>query len=135
MAKIHSYYISNAKNQFQYYGNLLSNDEIQDQVIFATQNLTDLQEITNEDEFEAILLEDEDIVKPELAKELVEEEELRRILAIEVCVNLSNQMFVDNKIQVDSEINDFFDDMEDNNNNNTDFNVEDLINQALDSDD
>jgi len=134
MAKIHSYYVSNAKNQLQYYGNLLTNEEIQDQVIYATQNLTELQEITDEDSFESILLEDEDNIEPQLAENLVTEEELRRVLAIEVCVDLSNQMFVDHEIQVESEINEFFDDLGGNNNNNNNFNVEDLINQALGDD-
>src|SRR3954470_17504821 len=108
MAKIHSYYVSNAKNQLQYYGNLLSDNEVQNQVIFATQNLTNFQEIDDDNEFETILLNDENNMEPQLAKVLVDNEEMRRVLAIEVCVDLSNQMFIDNKIQVNSKINDFF---------------------------
>jgi hypothetical protein len=77
MAKIHSYYVSNAKNQLQYYGNLLSDNEVQNQIIYATQNLTDFQEINDDDEFDTILLDDEDNIEPQLAKELVNEEELR----------------------------------------------------------
>ena len=63
MAKIHSYYVSNAKNQLQYYGNLLSDIEVQNQVIYATQNLTDFQEIDEDDEFDSILLNDKNNMK------------------------------------------------------------------------
>jgi hypothetical protein len=134
MAKIYSYYVSNAKNHLQYYGSLLSSDEIQNQVIYAIQNLTDLQEIIDDDSFEAILLDDKDNIEPQLAKDLVNEEELKRVLEIEVCVDLSNQIFIENNVQIDSEIDNIFDNLDSSSGSsgNINFNVEDLINQVLD---
>jgi hypothetical protein len=133
MAKIHSYYISNAKNQLQYYGNLLSENEIQDQVIFATQNLTDFQEIQDEDSLDMFLLDEEYNDKLELVRELVDENELNRVLEIEVYVDLSNQIFIDNEISINSENNNFMEDF--GNNINSNFNIEDLVNQAFEEPD
>ena len=97
------------------------------------QNLTDLQEIIDDDSFEAILLDDKDNMEPQLAKDLINEEELRRVLEIEVCVDLSNQIFIENDVQIDSEINNIFDNLDSSSGSggNTNFNVEDLINQVL----
>jgi hypothetical protein len=132
MAKIHFYYISNAKEQLQYYGNLLSDEEVQNHVIYATQNLTDFQEFQEESFLESSLLDEEEEIIPQLAKELVNEEELKRILEIEVCVDLSNQVFIDNDLYVNvNDNNEFVEEFVESENRN--FNVEDLINQAFEN--
>jgi hypothetical protein len=42
-------------------------------------------------------------------------------------------MFIDNNVSIDSDINDFFDNLDSNSNSNNNFNIEDLINQAFDN--
>ena len=128
MAKIHSYYISNAKNQLQYYGNLLSEKEVQDQVIFATQNLNNFQELEKEEEdnLELLLFDKEEEIIPQVAKEIIEEEELKRILQIEVYANLSNNIFTENENYINIEDNEVMEEF--NENENKEFNLEELIN-------
>jgi hAT family C-terminal dimerisation region len=127
MAKIHSYYITNAKNQLEYYGNLLSDDKIQDQVLYATQNLTNLNEIQEE-----ILFDDDFIIEDnesQYAKVLVDEEELNWVLEIEVCVDLSNQIFNSN-----NNISYIENEMEQINENfigNINYNLTDVVDRAL----
>ena len=107
MAKIHSYYISNAKSQLQYYGNLLSEEEVQNHVIFATQNLNNFQEFEEENVLEVLLSNEDEETNPQLAREIVEKEELKRILQIEVYINLLNHVFIDNKNYTNIEENKF----------------------------
>ena len=126
MAKIHSYYITNAKNQLEYYGNLLSDSEIQNQILYATQNLTNLEEIQEE-----VLFNDNFIIEDnesQYARVLVDEEELNRILEIEVCVDLSNQIFSNNNISYikneKEQINEYFI-------GNVNYNLTDVVDRAL----
>ena len=81
---------------------------------------------------ESSLLDEEEKIIPQLAKELVNEEELKRILEIEVCVDLSNQVFIDNDLYVNvDDNNEFVEEFVESGNRN--FNVEDLINQAFEN--
>ena len=129
MAKIHSYYISNAKSQLEYYGNHLLDNEIQDQVLYATRNLTNFQEIQEEE----VLLDDDflneynEVEEPQYAKVLIDEEELNRVLAIEVCVDLSNQVFSENNLYIESEKEQIIEEFT----GNTNYNLTDVIDKAL----
>ena len=131
MAKIHSYYISNAKNQLQYYRNLLSEEEVQDQVIFTTQNLNNFQELEEESVLELLLSDEYEEIIPQVAKEIVGEEELKRILQIEVYIDFFNHVFTENENYINIEENEFMEKFSED--ENWEFNLEELINQVFDS--
>jgi hypothetical protein len=131
MAKIHSYYISNAKSQLEYYGNLLSDEEVQNQVLYATRNFKNFQEIQEEEEEvllnDNLINEDNEIEEPQYARVLVDEEELKRVLAIEVCIDLSNQIFHENNLYIESEKESIIEEFT----GNIDYNLTDIIDKAL----
>jgi len=132
MARIHSYYISNSKNQLQYFGQELTSEQIEAQVVNATYHLTNSNEIEEDVPF-ASLSDDGDDELPQDSRTFVSEEELRHVLQLETYVIISNQVFVSNlvNIQDDDSNNNNDDDYVENYIGDTDYNVNILVDDIL----
>jgi hypothetical protein len=131
MARIHSYYISNSKNQLQYFGQELTSEQIEAQVLNATHHLTNSNEIEEDAPF-ASLSDDEDSEFNEPLQDtrtLVGEEELSRILQVEAYVIISDQTFVGNSVNISDNNNN--EDYVENYIGNTNYNVNSLIDDIL----
>jgi hypothetical protein len=87
-------------------------------VIFVTQNLNNFQEFEEENVLEILLSNEDEETNPQLAREIVGEEELKRILQIEVCVDLSNHVFIDNENPTNIEEKEFLEEFDEDGNGN-----------------
>ncbi|CAG8644171.1 337_t:CDS:2, partial [Diversispora eburnea] len=142
MARIHSYYISNVKKHLTYFGQDLSDEEIE-HYLFNYINSVDSDD--EERIFEEILLENEsdDELDSELLQntqntgELISEEELNTVLKlnVEVYVEISDESFTNNRSLYCDESN-----ITNNTENtmesfisNEEYNVNELVDNLLDS--
>ncbi|CAH1765296.1 10902_t:CDS:2 [Entrophospora sp. SA101] len=125
-------YISNSKNLLQYFGQELTSEQIEAQVVNATYHLTNSNEIEEDVPF-ASLSDDGDDELPQDSRTFVSEEELRHVLQLETYVIISNQVFVSNlvNIQDDDSNNNNNDDYVENYIGDTDYNVNILVDDIL----
>ena len=130
MARIHSYYISNSKNQLQYFGQELTSEQIEAQVVNATYHLTNPNEIEEDIPF-ASLSDDGDDEPPQDSRTFVSEEELTRVLQLEAYVIISDQTFVSNIVNIQNDDNNNDDDYVENYIGDTNYNVNLLVDDIL----
>ena len=96
-----------------------------------TQYLNNFQEFEEKNVLEILLSDEDEETNLQLAREIVGEKKLKRILQIKVYIDLSNHVFINNENSINIEEKEFLEEFDEDGNRK--FNLEELINQAFDN--
>jgi hypothetical protein len=123
LAKIHTYYVTNAKKEFNYYGKDLSEKEVTSKCILSTMNLgegfgDENDFLTDYDEYENINSDDDDLN--------IELDDDATTLKIEEIVDLGDPIF-----NIDQNNDNINENQEVSRNESTEYDVEELVSQFL----
>ncbi|CAJ0903566.1 12074_t:CDS:2, partial [Entrophospora sp. SA101] len=123
LAKIHTYYVTNAKKEFNYYGKDLSGKEVTSKCILSTMNLGEGFEdendfLTDYDEYENTNSDDDDLN--------IELDDNVTTLKIEEIIDLNDSIF-----NIDQNNDNINENQEVSRNESTEYNVEELVSRFL----